>query len=473
VFSSLEFVPLAQIDGYGDLTRPIKKGFNKAANIEFNFDVTATNSNNLVLTSGTIKSSDQVAFKDLENTFTEPVSILANDSLKLGPTNQARLYVSSNDLIIENTIDDRNIIFNVKQGVLSDTAIFVNGSGKRIGLWNSNPQYDIDLTGSLRITGDLIVGGESVILETNNIVTKDKSIELNYSDDPNNLPTDATASGGGIILKATTDKSITYNLASDAWNISENTNLAAGKSYKINDSAVIEPHVTISGQYQLGPTLTRAPALVEIGSLTSLNAGQVSITTNIISTPANTDMRLDLVGTGNFVLTSGGQIKGLDTPTDLPDAVNKLYSDTSVYSKSMSLSLDITGLKDYTGADDNAAIAGILDVIAPYYDLVFPQNTPNGTAAAGTRLILHCITTEITNQGYSNPPVNYSTTLVISADGSSIVPVLNNVIVGPLGTAVATIAKKRRNKLFIMGGGTNPQIGKWGFDSDLGPEYTT
>jgi hypothetical protein len=473
IFSSVEFTPLVQIDGYGDNTKIIRKGFNTPSTFDFNFDVTASNAKNLVLNSGVIKTVDQVVFKDLENTLTEPLNILANDAMKLGPTNQGRLYVTENDLTIENTINDRSIIINVKDGILTTTAMLIRGANKRIGIWNSNPQYNVDLTGSLRVTGDLIVGGETVSLETNNIVTKDKSIELNYSDDGSNPPTDTTASGGGIILKATTDKTILYNLASDAWNISENVNLSANKSYKINDTAVIEPHSTISGEFQLGPTLTRAPNLVEIGSLTSLNAGQVSITTNIISTPLNTDMRMDLQGNGNFVFTSGGQIKGIDAPTATQDATNKLYTDTLVYSKPMSLSLDITGLKTYTGDDDNAAIAEILDVIAPYYDLVFPQNTPNGAAAAGTRLVLHCVTTEIVNQGFTSPTVNLSTTNVISADGSTIIPVLNNVFVGAPGTAVSTINKKRRNKLFIMGGGTNPQIGKWGFDSDLGAEYTT
>lgn len=473
IFSSVEFTPLVQIDGYGEITKVIKKGFNAPSTFDFNFDVTSTNSKNLVLNTGVIKSSDQVVFKDLENTLLEPLNILANDSIKIGATNQGRFYVVENDLLIENTINDRNIVFNVKEGILNNTAIMIRGATKRVGIWNDNPQYSVDISGTLRITGDLIVGGETVSLETNNIVTKDKSIELNYSEDLENPPTDSTASGGGIILKATTDKSILYNSASDSWNVSENVNLASGKSYKINDTAVIEAHSTQPGQFQLGPTLTKAPNLIEIGNLTSLNAGQVSIVTNIISTPLNTDMELNLQGNGNFVFPSGGQIKGIDTPTDIQDAATKLYTDTLTYSKPISLSLDITGLKTYTGDDDNTAIAEILDLIAPYYDLVFPENTPNGTAAAGTRLLLHAVTTEIVTQGFTSPEVNFSTTNVISSDGSTIVPVLNNVAVGAPGIGVATINKKRRNKLFIMGGGTNPQIGKWGFDSDLGAEYTT
>lgn len=473
IFSAVEFTPLVQIDGYGEITKVIKKGFNAPSTFDFNFDVTSTSSKNLVLNTGVIKSSDQVVFKDLENTLLEPLNILANDSIKIGATNQGRFYVVENDLVIENTINDRNIVFNVKEGILNNTAIMIRGATKRVGIWNDNPQYSVDVSGTLRITGDLIVGGETVSLETNNIVTKDKSIELNYSEDPENLPTDSTASGGGIILKATTDKSILYNSASDAWNVSENINLASGKSYKINDTAVIEAHSTQPGQFQLGPTLTKAPNLIEIGNLTSLNAGQVSIVTNIISTPLNTDMELNLQGNGNFVFPSGGQIKGIDAPTDIQDAATKLYTDTLIYSKPISLSLDITGLKTYTGDDDNTAIAEILDLIAPYYDLVFPENTPNGTAAAGTRLLLHAVTTEIVTQGFTSPEVNFSTTNVISSDGSTIVPVLNNVAVGAPGIGVATINKKRRNKLFIMGGGTNPQIGKWGFDSDLGAEYTT
>ena len=63
------------------------------------------------------------------------------------------------------------------------------------------------------ISGDLTVNGKTTTLNTAELTVKDKNIVL--SDTTN--PTDASADGGGITIKGTTDKSITYSAAQDAF----------------------------------------------------------------------------------------------------------------------------------------------------------------------------------------------------------------------------------------------------------------
>ena len=52
-------------------------------------------------------------------------------------------------------------------------------------------------------------------------------------------PTDVTADGGGITLKATSDQSIAWSNANDRWNISDNINIPTGKAIYINGVEVL------------------------------------------------------------------------------------------------------------------------------------------------------------------------------------------------------------------------------------------
>jgi hypothetical protein len=60
--------------------------------------------------------------------------------------------------------------------------------------------------------------------------------------------TDATANGGGITLLGATNKTIIWDIANSNWTSSENLNIASGKTYKINATAVLSAStLTLSG----------------------------------------------------------------------------------------------------------------------------------------------------------------------------------------------------------------------------------
>ena len=115
IFSASSFTPLIQLPGYGPVDKPIVRGFNIAGDADFAFDVTATRSRSLVLNSGIIKTSEEVAYKNLENIFTQPVTVLSNQPLSLGSSSQLRINVTENDGVIQNVISNRNIFINIKQ----------------------------------------------------------------------------------------------------------------------------------------------------------------------------------------------------------------------------------------------------------------------------------------------------------------------------------------------------------------------
>ena len=119
------------------------------------------------------------------------------------------------------------------------------------------------LTGNLTVGGDLTVSGtctingETVTVNATTLTVDDKAIELGsvYS------PSDATADGGGVILKGSTDHTILWVDATDAWTFSEHVNLASGKEFKINGSSVVSSSALGSG--------VTSSSLTTVGTLTS------------------------------------------------------------------------------------------------------------------------------------------------------------------------------------------------------------
>jgi hypothetical protein len=86
--------------------------------------------------------------------------------------------------------------------------------------------------------------------------------------------TDLTANGGGVILKGTTDKSITWSDTTDAWTSTEHFDLATGKAYRIGNVQIANGNTTTigpaTGSWSLGAGVT-ASSLTSVGTLTSLN----------------------------------------------------------------------------------------------------------------------------------------------------------------------------------------------------------
>ena len=88
---------------------------------------------------------------------------------------------------------------------------------------------------NLTISGNLTVNGTTSTINSTTLTVQDKDIVLGQT----SSPTDAGANGGGIVLKGTTDKSIKYDVAKSAWELSENLNIPGDKAVKINNVEVL------------------------------------------------------------------------------------------------------------------------------------------------------------------------------------------------------------------------------------------
>jgi len=94
----------------------------------------------------------------------------------------------------------------------------------------------LDLPGTLDVTqaatfdnnvtiqGDLTVNGTTTTIDTQNLTVEDKNVIIGNV----TSPTDATADGGGITLKGTTDKTISWSDTTNAWTSSEVVDIPAG-----------------------------------------------------------------------------------------------------------------------------------------------------------------------------------------------------------------------------------------------------
>ena len=110
--------------------------------------------------------------------------------------------------------------------------------------WTSNVDVPgtLDVTGAvtfdnnLTVQGDLYVNGTEVIINTQTLEVEDKNVIIGKVA----TPTDVTADGGGITLKGTTDKTISWIDATDAWTLSEHVNIASAKQYRIAGTKVLD-----------------------------------------------------------------------------------------------------------------------------------------------------------------------------------------------------------------------------------------
>jgi len=98
--------------------------------------------------------------------------------------------------------------------------------------WTNNVDVPgtLDVTGAatfdnnVTVQGDLTVNGTTTTIDTQNLLVEDKNVVIGNV----TSPTDVTADGGGITLKGTTDKTITWSDTTNAWTSSEPLDLPAG-----------------------------------------------------------------------------------------------------------------------------------------------------------------------------------------------------------------------------------------------------
>lgn len=431
IFSKDEFTPAEEIAGF---TGDIKIGFTASTLPNIKFNVTATKADALVAPDGSLLTSSAFVSTTSNSVMLGELRIQNSKPLILGPGNNTELEVTNALFQLTSNSTNQDYKIRVKNTSVKE-ALTIKAASERVGIFQSSPQYTLDVNGDLRISGNLLIEGTSTSVQTTELIVEDKLIRLAEASD--STANESFADGGGLTLQGGTEHSILYSSARLNWESSENWSIASGKTYKINNTTVLSAT-------QLGSGITSAPGLTSVGTLTVLQVDDININGAVISnTTTNGSVSIAPNGTGTVNVNSK-KITSVATPTVSTDATNKGYVDTYVRSRSLGLSLDITGLSD-------SDIALVLEDIAPAVN--FEENT---TAK------IHC-----TQQVVSYSSISYGSTIsktyitVDKAGGSENQAVIQDFSVSPISPGAATVTVTRSLKLFTI------TSGAWGWTSDL------
>jgi hypothetical protein len=224
--------------------------------------------------------------------------------------------------------------------LINTTATTVNFAGAATTLSIGNASGNTSLNGNVTVGGNLTVSGTNTIINANTITVSDKNIELGTIASPTNT----TADGGGITLRGTTDKTITWSNSLTSWTSSEDFSIATGKSYEVNGTAVLSATTLGSGvtgssltSFGTSPSLT-TPVISSGGATfngstsgTTVLKANATAGTTTITLPAVTGTAITTGDTGTVTSTMilDGTIANADISTSAAIAISKLAAGTA------------------------------------------------------------------------------------------------------------------------------------------------
>jgi len=187
--------------------------------------------------------------------------------------------------------DDSTVIINGIDNTVSGTSVtggVVRLTGSTISTTDSSGitvvtattfNSDVTIDNELTVTGNLIVNGTTTTINSVTLTVDDKNIELGSTASP----TDATADGGGITLKGTTDKTFNYVNSTGLW--TANIGIAAASFTGPAATATTSSTAASVGYMGLPQSATTTTATLAIG-----DAGKhiyVNTASQTMTIPAN------------------------------------------------------------------------------------------------------------------------------------------------------------------------------------------
>ena len=146
---SIEFTPSTAIEGFSG---SIKPGFNAGTLANMKFNVTASSAEQLIGPSGTpLNYTDFMSTTDDTNT-TGTITVTNPKPFILGPNQNYEVISSASLFSVKSNNSAQDFSIQVKYGATTQDAITVKSTTSRVGIFNNNPQYTLDVTGSVRAT---------------------------------------------------------------------------------------------------------------------------------------------------------------------------------------------------------------------------------------------------------------------------------------------------------------------------------
>ena len=423
----------AYLTGFGS---SINAGINISTDYsDFKFYGTAQSTSTIVDDSLVEYTPDDFLKVISNNTTTGTLHIKNDNGLIVGDDSDLVIKVEGTSVVLRNQTVGSDFKIQIKQGISNIEPFTIKNSTSRIGLWQTEPEYDVDITGDVRITGALIVEGAATYLDVATLRVEDKLIELAITAD-STLLSDAAVDGAGISVRASgVEKTLLWGNTYNAWNSSCNFNIPTGFAYKIGNADVITATT-------LSSNITSATGLTQIGTLGNLNVDYINLNNATITTAT---LPLTIESAGDIVINSSRKITGVGTATALDSSstvVNKAYLAQATGELTLSLALDITGL-------NNTTIASVLEDISP------AANKTIGAIA-----LVHC-TAYSGSSNYNAADELSKTYVAVDKNGVENQSVLADISFTS-ATGTVSLSVTRSLKRFVVDVTNN-----WVFDTDL------
>lgn len=273
---------------------------------------------------------------------------------------------------------------------------------------------------NLTVTGDLTVNGANSTIAATSVTIADNAIQLAQRA----TPTDAVADGGGIILKGTTDHSILWDVTNANWTLTEHANLVTGKSFKINNTSVL--NATTLGSGVTGSSLTSVGTLTggtwnatviagQYGGTGVANTGKTITLGGSLTTTGAFDTTITVTNTTGVTLPTSGTLIGSN---DNGTVTNTMLAGSIANAKLSNSSITLNGTLINLG--DTATItAEVANSLTVGTGLVLDSGTTYNGGAARTISIANTVATTTGTQTLTNKTFTDSSTLFQDDDDNT------------------------------------------------------
>lgn len=364
IYSRAAFTPFPNISGFLDL----KVGFNISSSFnDFAWHGKADSATALIDNLGNTYTKDSFLSATDNDTTTGKLTISNNSGIEIFADEPFTITKESTITVLRNNGTNKDLYLKLKNAVDGEyMAARFDATNKRLGLFKETaPNYELDLNGTMRITGDLIVEGNTVYLDVTNLRVEDKLIELGIQSDSSILD-DTGADGGGISLISTDgSKDITWSNSTKSWTFNQGIDISnSAETYKIDGVAILSKDT-------LGSSVINSN-IQTLGTLSELTVDNININGNRISVSAG----LEISATGDIDLISSQFITNVKTPVSEFDVIQnplltesadnyvatKGYVDRAVSASTTFLTMDATGMGTaMIGENDGSTMPGTLE----------------------------------------------------------------------------------------------------------------
>jgi|TARA_B110000259_G_scaffold26980_1_gene28270 hypothetical protein len=432
VISNVEFTPAVGYTITG-ITGNIKKGINIIDKTNFIYEGTVDAAKALIKADGTKVGADNFVSTTTDNVVTGSLTVSNSAGITIGPNANQVLSILGNSFVTANQQLDENYTIKVTStaaGSQQVDAVFIDAANKRVGIFDSTPEYTLDVAGDIRVTGNLLVEGATASIDVSTLRVEDKQIELAITSD-STLLTDSGVDDAGIVVRVTgADKKWTWIQATNSWTTTENINVTTGNEYKVAGTSVLTSNTLGSGIVN--------SSLTNVGTLTALDVDNINLNGSTITGASGLT-----IAAGGDVNFSNSKIAGIAQPTQDTDAASKVYVDESISGSAISFSMDSTGLND------------------TQIGLVLNDLVPGASVANGTLARIHCTTlggASVT--GIDVAAIATKSFIAVDAAG-----VQNESVLQDIGftaaTGSVTVSVTRSLKEYVTSGGS------WAFSQNL------